>query len=83
MMDASLISFCLSQRSFLHLCGDLKFWRSSQETWPRVAVRKRDIKIAFRMGLTLAYSIVKHGISLNPPVSKTSKMPFRAALRYS
>lgn|SRR5271156_4944784 len=44
-----------------------------KETWPRVAVRQRDIKIASRMGLTLAYSLVKHGISLNPCVSKTSK----------
>jgi len=51
----------------------LGFWRSSEETWLRVAVRQRDIKIAFRMGLTLAYSLVKHGISLNPSVSKTSK----------
>src|SRR2546421_10890059 len=63
-MDASLISFCLFK---------LGFWRSSPEMWPRVAVRQRDIKIAFRMGLTLAYSLVKHGISLNPSVSKTSK----------
>ena len=47
--------------------------RVLEETWPRVAVRQRDIKIAFRMALTLAYSLVKHGISLNPSVSKTSK----------